>query len=223
VVELARDNAVNGISLASGRIEAEERRVKGLADAVVSLVHGRTEAQMATEYARRAKETREAAQLWTVAALVLGLLAIGWSFFIAVKVIHDNEDPSTGAIVAKALVSVSALVLAGYAAGIARNSRRMAWHWDHVTLQIQTAEPFIGNLDSETRQRVQAALALRLFPGQGQDPRFGGASQEAFDVGELVSAIFGQPPTKSPSTASPPSATTSQPSLSPPAGEHPSH
>ena len=190
-IEVQRDAALDLMRQSTTEIEAEATRVRTLVDETTSFVHGLTATELAKAYTKRANDTQSAARWWTGFAIVLGIGAAAWAAVIA----HDayNKGSQTVAeITAKALLSLSVLVLAGYIAQIAANTRRMAWHWAHVALQISTAEPFIGNLEKNTRERLLAALAVRLFPGQSLDPQSEAGTHESLDVGLLLAAVLGE-------------------------------
>jgi len=185
-----RDITLESMREAGAEVEGEAGRVKVLVDQTTSLVHGTTAVEMAKAYTDRADSTQKAARWWTGTSIVLGLGAVAWAAVIA----HDAYQKAQTApeITAKAVLSLSVLVLAGYIGRIAANSRRMAWHWTHVALQIRTAEPFIGNLEKTTRERLLAALAVRLFPGQSLDPQSASGTHESLDVGLLLAAVLGE-------------------------------
>jgi hypothetical protein len=93
----------------------------------------------------------------------------------------------------KAALVIPLLAFAAYVGKLAGDHRRMAWHWRHVELQIRTADPFIAPLDDAPRKALLAALALRLFPGQAQDPQRGGV--EAPDPTTFLTELARPPST----------------------------
>jgi hypothetical protein len=189
VVSTARDEAVEAIRGHESAIREEMERVEQLVGDTTSLVHGATADHIAKAYAERASNALSAARKWTGWAIVVGVVAAVWAVAVTVHAFAESQGVST--TIGKVLVSIPILVVAGYLASIASNNRRMGWHWSHVELQIRTAEPFIANLDQDTRNRLLAALAIRFFPGQGQDPQQGAAaSTERLDVGTLISGIL---------------------------------
>jgi hypothetical protein len=183
-----REEAILSITAHEVALTQERERVQRLVEETTSLVHGVTAAHIAKAYSDRAKTALKAANWWTAAAIAVGIVGAGWAAFVAFHAFHENQGVSTA--IGKTLVSIPILIVAGYLAGIAGSNRRMGWHWSHVELQIRTAEPFIATLDEETRDRLLAALAIRFFPGQGQDPQQGGGSSESLDVGSLISGIL---------------------------------
>jgi hypothetical protein len=189
IVAASRDEAVDAIRAHEVAIGEDRERVEKLVADTTSLVHGATSDHIAKAYAQRAKEALDSAGTWTTWAIVTFVAAAAWAVGVAVHSFR-NGDVGTTETIGKVLVSLPILLLAGYVASVAANKRRMGWHWSHVELQIRTAEPFIANLDLETRNRLLAALAIRFFPGQGQDPQQGGASTESLDVGTLISGIL---------------------------------
>jgi hypothetical protein len=188
VVNVTRDEAVEAIRDHEAALQEARERVERLVDDTSSLVHGVTADHIAKAYAERAKGALASAGKWTIAAIVVGIAGALWA--VAVAIHAFTESQSVSETVGKVLVSLPILVVAGYLASIASNNRRMGWHWSHIELQIRTAEPFIANLDDDTRNRLLAALAIRFFPGQGQDPQQGAASSERLDVGTLISGIL---------------------------------
>lgn len=185
-----RDNTIESMRERGVEVEREAVRVKSLVDETTSLVHGVTASELAKAYTERADNTQTAARWWTGASIILGVGAVVWAAIIARDAYHSTQTPAE--ITAKGLLSLSVLVLAGYLGQIAANSRRMSWHWAHVALQIRSAEPFIGNLEKNTRERLLAALAVRLFPGQSLDPQSKSGTQESLDVGTLLAAVLGE-------------------------------
>jgi hypothetical protein len=101
-----------------------------------------------------------------------------------------TSSASAESVIGKALVTVPLLAIAAYLGSIAASTRRMGWHWRHVELQIKTAEPFIAELDDDTRKALQAALAIRFFPGQGQDPQQSGTQTESLDLSNVIAEVF---------------------------------
>jgi hypothetical protein len=188
VVDAAREAATRTITEHEDSINAEKTRVESLVREVTSLVQGVTADHMAKAYADRSKQALRTANWWTAAAILVGLAGAGWAAFVAIHAFQEDEGLTT--TIGKVLVSIPVLIVAGYLAGIAASHRRMGWHWSHVDLQIRTAEPFIGALDKEARDKLLAALAIRFFPGQGQDPQHGSASSETMDVSSLVQGVF---------------------------------
>ncbi|MGX6447053.1 hypothetical protein ACVU7I_03125 [Patulibacter sp. S7RM1-6] len=84
--------------------------------------------------------------------------------------LHDAEDLTTGEAVARVGITLSVLALAGFLGRIAGHERRDARSWTHMDLQLSTSRAFIEGIDEGDRSDVQAALALRFFPGQSIDP-----------------------------------------------------
>lgn len=176
--------ATEAIQANASRIEEERARVEALVEEATSLVHGVTADHIAKAYADRATTTMRAAQRWTGAAIALALMAAGWGAYVAY---HALTTPAgTTDVVERALVSVPTLIVAGYLASIAASNRRMGWHWRHIELQIRTAEPFIAHLDESTRNGLLAALAIRFFPGQGQDPQHSTGTNESLNLSDLI-------------------------------------
>jgi hypothetical protein len=188
IVNERREEAITSIREHERAIEGERERVQRLVNDVTSLVQGKTADHMATAYAGFAGKALKAANWLTAAAITVAVIGAGWAGFVAYHAFQEDEGLQT--TIGKVLVSLPILVIAGYIASVASSNRRMGWHWRHVELQIRTAEPFIGNLDQDTRDSLLAALAIRLFPGQAQDPQHGGASSERMDVGTLITGIL---------------------------------
>lgn len=155
IVQTARDEAVESIRAEEAALRSERERVETLVSDATSLVHGVTADHIAKAYAERARGALGAARRWTVAAIVVGVLAAAWATAVAVHAFTEEQGVST--TIGKVLVSLPILLVAGYLASIASNNRRMGWHWSHIELQIRTAEPFIANLDEDTRNRLLCA------------------------------------------------------------------
>jgi hypothetical protein len=168
-VSQAADASNATIAEAGATVERERDRVQELAEQVGAVVHNVTSIQLAKEYAAQAKKEDDSANAYTKAALwVAGVTAV-LTLALAVVVFFGDHDVSTA--LGKASLVIPLLGFAAYVGKLAGDHRRMAWHWRHVELQLRTADPFIAPLDEGPRKAVLAALALRLFPGQSQDPQ----------------------------------------------------
>ena len=211
IVGSSRAQAESSIQQSEELITAERERVRNLVQETADLVHRVTAGHIGTAYAERAKDTLRAARNWTVAAVVVGFVASAWAAYVAYHAFSEDEGLST--TVGKTLVSVPLFVVAGYLASVGASNRKMGWHWTHIELQIRTAEPFIGVLDEPTRHKLLAALALRFFPGQGQDPQSGGGS-ESYDPGAVIASVLGPATLTGQAARARPSSTSQAPPVS---------
>jgi hypothetical protein len=184
VSEQARTAAVEAIEACERRIVEETERVGQLVQDATVLIQGAGAHQLANEYAARANTARRAATWWTLGTLVMGGLAIALGAAFVLVGVHQDHDPSD--ILTKAGISLPLLGVAAYLNKLAGEERRDARTWRHIELQIRTAQPYLANLPGDTRDNVQAALALRFFPGQSQNPHGGGADPEPDDAMALV-------------------------------------
>jgi hypothetical protein len=187
-VEEDRSKAAKAIQEHADAVSQERERAQKLVTDTTRLVHDAAADHMAQSYAARAQSTLSAALGWTIAALVVATVAVGWGVYVGIHAASGAATTQT--VVGKALVTVPLLALAAYLGNVAASTRRMGWHWRHVELQIKTAEPFIAELDDDTRKALQAALAIRFFPGQGQDPQHEGAQSETVDLSSVIAEVF---------------------------------
>jgi hypothetical protein len=188
-VEEDRTRASEAILNDAQEIAAERERVSRLVTDTTRLVHEVAADHIAEEYASRADSTLRAALWWTAGTLLFAAIAVGWGVYVGIHA--ATASASAESVIGKALVTVPLLAIAAYLGSIAASTRRMGWHWRHVELQIKTAEPFIAELDDETRKALQAALTIRFFPGQGQDPQQqGGTQTESLDLSTVIAEVF---------------------------------
>lgn len=187
-VEEDRARAVEAIGDHAESVAGERARVEKLVTDTTRLVHEVTADHMAQSYASRANATLSAALRWTAAAIAVAIVAVAWGIYVGAHA--SANDASTSTILGKALVTLPLIAIAAYLGNVAAATRRMGWHWRHVELQIMTAEPFIAELDDDTRKALQAALAIRFFPGQGQDPQNSGPQSETVDLSSVIAEVF---------------------------------
>jgi hypothetical protein len=187
VSEQARTVAVEAIQACERRIQDETERVRQLVQDATVLIQGAGAHQLANEYAARADTARKAAIWWTVATIAMGLVAIVLGAAFVLVGVHQDHDATD--ILTKAGISLPLLGVAAYLNKLAGEERRDARTWRHIELQIRTAQPYLANLPEDTRDNVQAALALRFFPGQSQNPHGGGADPEPDDAMALVKEL----------------------------------
>jgi hypothetical protein len=188
-----REKAVAAILQHEQAVGDDRQRLRELAEQVDALVHAVTSEQLAREYAEQAKKEEGAAGNYTWAALIVAGLTAVLTLAFAGLVLFGDHDAAD--VLGKASLAIPLLAFAAYVGKLAGDHRRMAWHWRHVELQIRTADPFIAPLDDPTRKAILAALALRLFPGQAQDPQRGGA--EAPDPTAFLTELA-RPPSSPP-------------------------
>jgi hypothetical protein len=182
-----RDEAVQAMEEHSQSIGKERERVAALVEDVDRLVHQAAAEHLAVEYAKQAEATEGTARRYTIASLVVGALTVIGTLVLAVALVVG--DASVGAFFSRATLTLPAIAFTAYLGALARTHRRMGWHWRHVELQIRTADPFIAPLEDDLRKSLLAALALRFFPGQPQDPQTpepAGASDPYEAVSQLI-------------------------------------
>lgn len=187
VSEQARVAAVEAIQGHERQISEEAERVRQLVQDATVLIQGAGAHQLATEYAARADAARRAATRWTIATLLVGAAAICLGAAFVLVGVHQQHDAAD--ILTKAGVSLPLLGVAAYLNKLAGEERRDGRTWRHVELQIRTAQPYLANLPEAKRDDVQAALALRFFPGQSQNPHGGGADPEPDDAIAFVRGL----------------------------------
>lgn len=172
-------------------IVAERDRIQELVSETTSLVQSVAADNLASEYANRAKSAAARATNWTYATLIVSVAAIGVAAAFVLVGLANHHDATT--VLARAAISVPLLALAAYLNKQSSDERRDARNWTHIELQIRTAQPYLGNLSEELRDEVQAALALRFFPGQSQDPHGANAAMnEQEDTLGLIREIVSQ-------------------------------
>lgn len=172
-------------------IAAERTRIEELVAETTSLIQNVAADNLASEYASRAKAAATRARRWIYATLAAGvtafLIAAG---FVLVGLARHHD---VGTVLARAAISLPLLALGAYLNKQSSDERRDARNWTHIELQIRTARPYLGNLPEALRDEVQAALALRFFPGQAQDPHGGPvAESDPEDSLRLIKEILGQ-------------------------------
>lgn len=166
--DAARRRAEASMTSDSEAITAERDRVLALVGETTALVQNVASNELASEYAQRASDARKRGARWTAATLVVSSVAILLAAAFVLVGLSDDHDPAD--VLSKAALSLPLLALAAYLNRLGSEERRDARNWTHVELQIRTARPYVGNLAEGLRDEVQAALALRFFPGQSQDP-----------------------------------------------------
>jgi len=154
-------------------VRGERDRVTQLVSDTTSLLQNVAADNLASEYAERAKTSAERADRWTKATIAVSVLAIVVAATFVLVGLANHHD--VGTVLARAAISLPLLALAAYLNKLGTDERRDVRNWTHIELQIRTARPYLGNLPEAMRDEVQAALALRFFPGQAQDPHGGTA------------------------------------------------
>jgi hypothetical protein len=187
-VDAGRGAALNKMETDQAAVQAERQRVADLVGETTALVQDVAADTLAKEYAERAAAARGRATWWTAATLIVSTGAIALAAWFVLAGLSGDHDPAT--VLSKAAITLPLLALAAYLNRMGSEERRDARSWTHVELQIRTARPYLGNLGDSLRDEVQAALALRFFPGQSQDPH-GGPAAEADDALALVRELRG--------------------------------
>jgi len=118
---------------------------------------------LADAYAIEAKRTEKQAKRYTWSSLAIGVLSVAVT---AIGLLTVHEPSSFQTVIAHAAFGIPVALLAAYVNSLASTHRHEAWRLRHIELQIRTANPFLGLLDSRRREETLAALALRFFPGQ---------------------------------------------------------
>lgn len=184
-VSEARAEASASMDADREAIRTERERVQELVAETASLVQNLAADNLASEYAARAKAANRRAGRWTIATLVVSVLAIAAAAAFVLIGLAYHHDVST--VLARAAITLPLLALAAYLNKLSTDERRDARNWTHIELQIRTARPYLGNLPEAMRDEVQAALALRFFPGQALDPHGSNGSVE--DTGDALSTL----------------------------------
>jgi hypothetical protein len=186
----ARAQALSAIADHESSIATERDRVRALVGETTALVQNVAADNLAADYAGRAKAATERARRWTIATLVVSVAAIVLAATFVLAGLARNHDVST--VLSKAAISLPLLAMAAYLNRLGTEERRDARSWTHIELQIRTARPYLGNLPDDLRQQVQAALALRFFPGQAQDPHGGGLDADVESDLKLIRELQSQ-------------------------------
>jgi hypothetical protein len=118
---------------------------------------------LADAYAIEAKRTEKQAKRYTWSSLAIGVLSVAVTVIALLTV---KEASSFQTVIGHAAFGIPVALLAAYVNSLASTHRHEAWRLRHIELQIRTANPFLGLLDSGRREETLAALALRFFPGQ---------------------------------------------------------
>lgn len=142
---------------------------------------------LAEAYAPVAKETEEQAKRYTQASLATYLFSIVVAG-VGILFTAAEHTPEMETFVARAALGVPFALLGAYIASLATTHRREAWRLRHIELQIKTANPFLGLLDTDRREETLAALAIRFFPGQ-EGVSFDGESAPHYNP-ELIELLW---------------------------------
>jgi len=142
---------------------------------------------LADTYAVEAKRTEHQAKRYTFSSLAVGVLSVAVT---VIGLLTVKEASSFQTVIGHAAFGIPVALLAAYINSLATNHRLEAWRLRHLELQIRTANPFLGLLDTERREETLAALALRFFPGQEGVSFDGGSSGvPAPEMVELLRAL----------------------------------
>ncbi|HEX6781303.1 MAG TPA: hypothetical protein VF125_04650 [Solirubrobacterales bacterium] len=143
---------------------------------------------LANTYAVEAKRTEQQAKRYTWGSLAVGVLSVAVT---VVGLLTVKEESSFQTVIGHAAFGIPVGLLAAYINSLASNHRLEAWRLRHIELQIRTANPFLGLLDTARREETLAALALRFFPGQdGVTFDGNGNAMAAPELIELVRALL---------------------------------
>ncbi|HEY0319210.1 MAG TPA: hypothetical protein VGC49_13080 [Solirubrobacterales bacterium] len=118
---------------------------------------------LAETYAVEAKRTEQQTARYTWSSLVMGVVSV---LVTIVGLLTVKEPSSFQTVIAHAAFGLPVALFAAYINSLATTHRREAWRLRHIELQIRTANPFLGLLNTVRREETLAALALRFFPGQ---------------------------------------------------------
>ncbi|MFL5885513.1 MAG: hypothetical protein ACJ77M_10620 [Thermoleophilaceae bacterium] len=186
-----RNQATAAMERDAAAIGSERKRIEELVGQTAALVQNVAAENLAGEYADRARAAARRATRWTSATLVVSIGAIAIAAAFVLVGLANHHDVST--VLSKAAISLPLLALAAYLNKLSTDERRDARSWTHIELQIRTARPYLGNLPEGLRDEVQAALALRFFPGQTQDPHGAVlAESDPEDALRLIREILGE-------------------------------
>lgn len=145
---------------------------------------------LADTYASEAKKTEGQAKHYTWTSLAMGVVSV---LTVIVGLLLVKEPSSFETVIAHAAFGLPVALFAAYINSLASTHRREAWRLRHIELQIKTANPFLGLLDTPRREETLAALALRFFPGQegvGFDGQ--GAPEASPELLDLLRRIVAQ-------------------------------
>lgn len=161
---------------------------------------------LADAYAIEAKRTEKQAKRYTWSSLAVGVLSVAVT---VIGLLTVKEASGFETVIGHAAFGIPVALLAAYINSLASTHRHEAWRLRHIELQIRTANPFLGLLDSGRREETLAALALRFFPGQeGVSFDGKGNGMPAPELAELLRTMLQQqgPGSQIPSarTAQPP-------------------
>jgi hypothetical protein len=90
------------------------------------------------------------------------------------------------------------LALAALCGRQAAFERRDTRTWTHISLQLQTLKAFIADLDPMAQAIIQQEFAMRLFPGQSQDPHGDSKASDPTDIATIMQIIKAAQGTKPP-------------------------
>jgi hypothetical protein len=166
-----REQAFDAINEATEAVKIRRTEADRQADELGLVTSAIAAENLANAYAEDAQRTEQQSSRFTVASLVIGALSVAASL---TGLVTAQAGSGFDTIIARAAFGLPVALLAAYVNNLATAHRREAWRLRHIELQIRTANPFLGLLDSDRRRETLAALALRFFPGQenvGSEPK----------------------------------------------------
>lgn len=182
-VSIQKDQAFASINediqAVNARREVAEQQARELG-VVTNAVAAENLAEAYAEVAKRT-ETQARAYTWgSIATYILSLAVAGIGIYTA------KQTSQVETFVARAALGIPVALFGTYINSLASTHRREAWRLRHIELQIRTANPFLGLLETGRREETLAALAVRFFPGQEGVSFDGGGNAE---VPELISLL----------------------------------
>lgn len=158
-----KDQAFTAINEAVEAIDVRRQAADQQASELGLVTSAIAAENLANTYATEAKKTEVQARRYTWGSLLIGVISVGVT---VLGLVTAKEDSSLQAYLGHAAIGIPVALLAAYVNSLASTHRHEAWRLRHIELQIRTANPFLGLLDSGRREETLAALALRFFPGQ---------------------------------------------------------
>jgi hypothetical protein len=158
-----KDQAFASIKEATEAVDARREAADQQASELGLVTSSIAAENLADAYAVEAKRTETQAKRYTWSSLAIGVLSVAVT---VIGLLTVKEASSFQTVIGHAAFGIPVALFAAYINSLASTHRREAWRLRHIELQIRTANPFLGLLESGRREETLAALALRFFPGQ---------------------------------------------------------
>ena len=186
-----KDQAFAAINEAVQAIDERREAAEQQASELGLMTSSIAATNLAEGYADAAQRTEKQTNNYTVSSLVIGVLSVAVTI---VGLLTVKEPSSFQTVIAHAAFGIPVALLAAYVNSLASTHRHEAWRLRHIELQIKTANPFLGLLNTERHEETLAALALGFFPGQeGVSFNGKGTAQATPELIEMVLRVLRQP------------------------------